>query len=363
MPLEIVRNNIADMKTDAVVNTANPLPIVGPGVDAEIYRKAGSKLLEARKKIGRLEVCQVAATPGFDLSAKYIIHVSGPRWYGGDKGEKVLLRQCYLNALHLAVKLKCKSIAFPILAAGFYHFPGEIALHIAVETCKNFLETHELQVALVVFDKELTLLSKELLKDVKSYIDDNYVEKKQQEEHEWDRVSRCSDELMDEVKCLKRLSHSDLYRFKIRHYEMLEKKSVCREELTLKTYKAQDAGSLEEILKKQDAGFSETLLKLITKSKHSDVEIYKKANVDRKLFSKIRKNPQYKPSKATAIAFAFALELDLEDTKDFIGRAGYALTHSSKFDLIVEFFIKKKNYSILELNEALYKYNQPLVNA
>ena len=119
--------------------------------------------------------------------------------------------------------------------------------------------------------------------------------------------------------------------------------------------------SLEHMLKQMDAGFTETLLKLIDQSGKKDSQIYKKANLSKQHFSKIRNNPNYKPTKSTAIALALALELDLEQAKDLIGRAGYALTNSSKFDLIVRYYIECGNYNVVEINFTLYEFDQPLL--
>lgn len=121
------------------------------------------------------------------------------------------------------------------------------------------------------------------------------------------------------------------------------------------------SAALEDLLKKTDAGFSETLLRLIDRAGKKDSEVYKRANIDRKLFSKIRSNPSYRPSKSTALALAFALELDLSETRDLIGRAGYSLTHANRGDIIVEYFIVNKNYDIFALNETLFAFDQPLL--
>ena len=324
MPFEIIRGDITEIKADAIVNTANPDPVIGSGVDAGIHKKAGPKLLEARKKIGPIAVGQAVVTRAYELDAKFVIHAVGPVWEGGGHGEEALLRQCYDNALALAAKKRCRSVAFPLLSAGNYGFPKAAALQIAINAFSAFLMDHEMRIILVVFDRDAFALSEKLLHSVQSYIDEKYIEAKLWEEYAAVDSSR------------------------------------PRPVATVAAAAAAPT-RLKDMLQKTDAGFSETLLKLIDRTGKKDAEIYKKANIDRKLFSKIRGNPAYRPSKATALAFAIALELDLNETRDFIGRAGYALTHSSKFDIIVEYFILQKNYNVMELNEILFAFDQPLI--
>jgi len=337
MPFQIVRNDIVNMRVDAIVNTANPRPVVGAGTDARIHEKAGPRLLQARQKIGTIPVGQAAVTRGYGLPCKYVIHTVGPVWQDGTGGEEGLLRSCYDTALELAVKKGCKSVAFPLISSGHYGFPKDKALQVAIGAFSAFLTAREMQIYLVVFDKTSYQLSEKLFEKVASYIDENYAER-------WappvfarrETVASCRPVPMDE--------------------EM-------RRECMPVPKAAPKAKSLEDMLRQQDRGFTETLLQLIDQTGKKDSEIYKKANLSKQHFSKIRNDPNYRPKKTTAVALAVALELDMEGTRDLIGRAGYALTNSSKFDLIVRFFIEQKNYNIVQINMALYEFDQALLGA
>lgn len=352
MPFEIVRNDITNMQVDAIVNTANPKAAVGYGVDAGIHKKAGPKLLKARKKIGSIPVGQAAITSAFDLDAKYVIHVVSPLWQGGSHQEEAILRQCYQNALALAVEHGCDSIAFPLLSAGNLGFPQSLTLQIAINVFSKFLLEHDMQIYLVVFHRDAFILSTKLFHSVASYIDETYIRDKTLEEYGGTAANIREAELLPLQRKLER--QSSLYE----PAGILEEDVRCPQPLLPSA--AQDWDSLLEEI---DAGFSETLLHLIDQTGKKDSDIYKKANIDRKLFSKIRNNMDYRPSKTTALAFALALELNLDETKDFIARAGFALSHSSKFDIIVEYFILHKNYDIFELNEVLFAFDQPLIGA
>jgi len=349
MPFEIVRNDIVKMKVDAIVNTANPYPEIGTGVDTAIHTAAGFRLLQARKKIGDIERGDAAITPGFDLIAKYVIHTVGPIWDGGEHGEADCLRSCYQKSLELALENNCKSIAFPLLATGNYGFPKDQALQIAVSTISNFLLKHDMMVYLVVFSEKAFSLSEKLFKDVESYIDEHYVDERLEEEYRdnWSEGIRREWRFIRERRRQKaNLDAEDL--------------DYCAS-IPLPNAAGNAKMSLEAMLEKEEMTFSEALLDWLIKKNLNDPDVYKKANIDRKLFSKIRKNPDYKPKKNTAIALALAMELDLEETKEFIGRAGYALTHSSKYDIIIEYFILQKNYNVFEINEVLFAYNYPLI--
>ena len=329
MPFEIVRNDIVNMKVDAIVNTANPRPIIGAGTDKAVHDKAGARLLLARKEIGNIAVGEAAITPAFDLDANYVIHTAGPIWKDGRSGEEDLLASCFRNSLGIAKKKACESIAFPVISTGSYGFPKPLALQIAVREISSFLMENEMQVYLVVFEKQSFELSEKLFKSVSSYIDANYVSDKMNLEYGTSKVRRRNYEDM--------LLHESSY------------------EITSKM------PNLDGMLNNLDRGFSETLLDLIDRTGKKDSEIYKKANVDRKLFSKIRNNVNYKPSKATALAFAIALELSMDETDDLLARAGIALSQSNKFDVIVKYFIENKKYDIFELNSVLFEFDQPLI--
>lgn len=329
MPFEIVRNDIVNMKVDAIVNTANPRPIIGAGTDKAVHDKAGARLLLARKEIGNIAVGEAAITPAFDLDANYVIHTAGPIWKDGRSGEEDLLASCFRNSLGIAKKKACESIAFPLISTGSYGFPKPLALQIAVREISSFLMENEMQVYLVVFEKQSFELSEKLFKSVSSYIDANYVSDKMNLEYGTSKLRRRNYEDM--------LLHESSY------------------EITSKM------PNLDGMLNNLDRGFSETLLDLIDRTGKKDSEIYKKANVDRKLFSKIRNNVNYKPSKATALAFAIALELSMDETDDLLARAGIALSQSNKFDVIVRYFIENKKYDIFELNSVLFEFDQPLI--
>ena len=338
MPFEIVRNDIVNMQVDAVVNTANPNPFIGSGVDSGIHKKAGHELLVARQKIGCIDFGDAAITPGFDLDARYVIHTVGPVWKDGSHREEQILSSCYRNSLTLAKEHECESIAFPLIATGNYGFPKPLALQIAVREISTFLLENEMQVYLVVFGKEAFALSEKLFKSVNSYIDENYIRSKKLDEYGTESMygSRLETRRIREQECA---------------------------DMSVGAAIPMDSDDWGQLINDLDAGFSETLLQLIDRTGKKDSEIYKKANVDRKLFSKIRNNMDYRPSKTTALAFAFALELDVEETKDFISRAGFALSHSSKFDVIVEYFLVNRNYNVFELNEVLFAFDQPLIGA
>lgn len=356
MPFEIVRNDIVNMQVDAVVNTANPNPVIGSGVDSGIHKKAGHELLAVRQKIGRIDFGDAVITPGFDLDAKYVIHTVGPIWNDGNHGEEQILSSCYRKSLALAKEHGCESIAFPLIATGNYGFPKPLALRIAVREISTFLLENEMQVYLVVFGKEAFALSEKLFKSVSSYIDENYIR------------SKTFDEYGTESLCDSRLESRRIREYS-RSYNRIQEDICLSQALDARfamfapATVPMESNDWSKLLKNLDAGFSETLLQLIDRTGKKDSEIYKKANVDRKLFSKIRNNMDYKPSKATALAFAFALELDINETKDFIARAGFALSHSSKFDVIVEYFLVNKNYNVFELNEVLFAFDQPLIGA
>lgn len=356
MPFEIVRNNILNMQVDAVVNTVNSAPVISPGIDSGIHKEAGHGLLEIRKKIGRIDFGDVVIAPEVGSEAKYVIYMVNPFRKSGSHQKEQLLSSCYRKSLALAKKYKCKSIAFPLITAGHQGFPDSLALQIAVREISAFLLENEMRIYLIVYDRESFALPEELLRSVNSYIDDNYIPNRP--------FHACApksllDPGLETRQIIDKQKGSDRIPEDVRPSQGWPE---CFG-MPVSAGVPMDSEDWGELLKDLDAGFSETLLQLIDRTGKKDSEIYKKANVDRKLFSKIRNNKNYKPSKATALAFAFALELDIDETKDFIGRAGFALSHSSKFDVIVEYFLVNKNYDIFELNEVLFAFDQPLIGA
>lgn len=340
MPLEIVRNDITKMKVDTVVNAANTALKKGGGVCGAIFQAAGAdKLQAACDNIGTCPVGEAVITDGFSLPAKYIIHTPGPIWRGGSCKEAELLKASYENSLKLAQKHQCESIAFPLISTGIFGYPKEDALQIAVSTIGSFLLNHDMLVYLVVFDKKSFGLSKKLFKSIHQYIDEHYVE---EAEIYFSRDRNEERFAFEPVKEAEIITQQDLY-------EKSESFSKQR--------------SLTNLVNQLDESFPERLLRLIDEKGMTDVETYNRANIDRRLFSKIRNGTDYTPKKKTAIAFAVALNLNLDETIDLLEAAGYTLSHSSKFDVIIEYFIQEENFNIHEINEALFAFDQPLLGA
>ena len=353
MPLQIVRNDITKMKVDAIVNAANSSLLGGGGVDGCIHRAAGPALLAECKTLGGCETGNAKITGAYNLPCKHIIHAVGPRYLDGKHGERDQLISCYQASLELAKEAKCETVAFPLISSGIYGYPKDQALRIAMETISDFLLENDMTVYIVIFDKKAYRISEKLFSDIEEFIDDNYVD-----EH--------TDDYSERLRSLNAFREEDFEDEEDAICEM----NVCSDavyeakEMALPPMAAMKAAiSLDEAMKQIDESFSEMLLRKIDESGMTDAECYKKANIDRKLFSKIRSDKLYKPSKPTAIAFAIALELSLEETKDMLMKAGFALSHSNKFDIIIEFFISKGNYNVFEINEALFAFDQSLLGA
>lgn len=332
MPFTIVRQDITKFEVDAIVNAANTDLQKGGGVCGAIYQAAGARELEAAcKVIAPIRTGEAVITPGFSLPAKYIIHATGPVYRDGTQGEEALLRSAYLNSLRLAVENDCKSIAFPLISSGIYGYPKEDALRVATGTIRDFLSEHDIDVYLAVFDKDAFQISEKLLGEIAAYIDEHYVEERADQRR---RYQRTSDVELKSLNAYKPISPMAA---------------------------AAPITDLDAVIGNLDEPFSTTLLRLIDAKEKLDVEVYKKANIDRKLFSKIRTGNGYTPSKRTALALAVALELSLDETSGLLRRAGYALSGSNKFDVIVEYFILHRRFDIFEINEVLFQYDQPLL--
>lgn len=318
MPLQIVRNDITKMRVDAIVNAANGSLLGGGGVDGAIHRAAGPGLLAECRTLHGCRTGEAKITRGYDLPAKYVIHTVGPVWNGGGYGERELLASCYRRSLALAREHGCRSVAFPLISAGAYGYPREQALRIATDVIRDELlrDEADMLVYIVVFDRAGFHLSGKLYAGIAQYIDDQYAQARE------DRRDR-----------------------------QLVERAVCA------------SSSLEQALGRLEESFSQMLLRKIDERGMTDPECYKRANLDRKLFSKIRSDAHYKPGKRTALALALALELSLEETEELLRKAGFALSHSNKFDIIVEYCIRNGIYDVHTVNELLFDFDQALLGA
>ena len=333
MPLLIVRNDITKMKVDAIVNAANPSLLGGGGVDGAIHKAAGAELLKECKTLNGCDVGEAKITKGYNLPCKYVIHTVGPIYKDGKHGEKEKLECCYKNSLKLAKEYGLETVAFPLISAGAYGYPRQEALKIASKTITDFVTKNDgMTVYMVIFDKASYTISKQLFDDISAYIDENYVSE-YEKAHPVRRLNAYS----------------------------AKSKVQDAEFISTETLSMSFAEGLDDAISMLDESFSEMLLRKIDERKMSDAECYKKANIDRKLFSKIRSDKFYHPKKNTVIAFAIALELNLRETQEMLKKAGFALSHSNKFDIIIEYFIKNGNYNIFEINEALFSFDQALL--
>lgn len=327
MSLHMVRTDITTMKVDAIVNAANESLLGGGGVDGAIHRAAGPELLAECRTLGGCKTGQAKITKGYRLLAKFVIHTVGPIWRGGGYGGRELLVSAYRSSLELALANGCETVAFPLISSGVYGYPKDQALKVAVDTIGEFLLSHDMTVYLVIFDRAAYTIGGKLFADIAAYIDDCYAD-----------------------------AHTDSWETQRRRMALA---SMPMEEDALAPIAA--PADLDEALSKLDESFSQMLLRKIDERGITDAQCYKKANIDRKLFSKIRSDVHYKPSKPTAMAFAVALELPLEEAREMLEKAGFAFSHASKFDIIVEYFVAHRNYNIFEINEALFDFDQSLL--
>ncbi len=382
MPLQIIRNDITQVAADAIVNTANPRPMVGDGTDRALHTAAGPELLAARQQIGDIPVGSSAATPAFALSAKYVLHTVSPVWIDGAHGEQELLLASYRAALDLAESLGCRSVAFPLLSAGTYAFPQDIALAVAIRAFTDHLLEHDLQILLVLFNADAFGLAGSVFDDLKSYVDDNYVDQRLEEEYRHDRAWRRylesrgaasfpdadREELEETARDLPNLSR--LLRPDTARRDDLGETApppaapppaapakIEQRDVSLK----ERLQSLQDLLRQHEPTFSEYLLDLLAERDVKSSEVYKRAEVSRQLFSKIISNRDYQPTKNTVLQLAIGLQLDLAQTQALLGRAGYALTRSSKTDLVVQYYIERGIYSVTFINAALDDCGLPLL--
>ncbi len=363
MPFKIIRNDITRMKVDAIVNTANEEPIYSSGVDFAVYKAAGEKeLLAERKKIGFMNEGEVAITPGFKLPAKYIIHAVSPCYIDGTFDEEKKLRSCYKQSLRLAHEKHCESIAFPLMSTGNFGYPKEEAMRVAVDEIHSFLLNHEMLIYLVVFDTKSTELGLKLSPKLEAYIDHNYVCDKRQEEY--------GNRYFGSVPKGKP-GYSE-YR---RHRENVEKQLLPMEnasvvavptsakrnwnEEELYDFLEEHESDLNERMKHMSDTFQEYLLYLMELKKLASTDVYKRAIITKQLFSKIKVNPHYHPDKGTAMRLCVGAKLSLDETKDLLARAGYALSPCDKRDIIFSFFIENEIYDMIEIDIALEEHGLP----
>ncbi|MBE6650425.1 MAG: macro domain-containing protein [Ruminococcaceae bacterium] len=345
MPLKIIRQDITKIECDAIVNPTNEKMMPGGGADLAIHRAAGEALLEHCKKLGGCEVGGARITPAFDLPCKYVIHTAGPDWHKEVNPEELLV-SCYKSSLHLALEYKCESVAFPLIASGTYGFPKDRVLKIATKVISDFLFDNEMDVLLVVFDKEAYEISQKVYSDVSSYIDDHYVE-----ESNFERSCPITEEPVFMASIAPEAPKGKKSIFKALGRKPRAVASAAKEGTTL-----------DEMIRNMDKGFADTLFYYIDKKGVTDVECYKRSNVDKKTFSKIKCNKDYRPSKITAVSFAIGLRLNIEETNHLLNTVGMSLSHSSLFDVIIEYFITSGEYeSVFDVNEVLYKFDQSLL--
>ncbi len=323
MPFEIIREDITKLKVDALVNPTNNWLYGTAGVDGRIHEVAGPELHNETANLGGCEVGEVKITKGYNLPASYVIHTVGPIWKDGNSGEEDILRTCYVNAMTLATEKNFKRIAIPLISSGTYGYPKEKALSVAISAISEFLLHHDMFIYLVVFDRTSFALSEKLVTSVTDYLEEHF--------------------------------ETDDF------YHVMASESPAPELLSIKKSSFRSKRSLSEVLDQLDETFSEMLLRLIDEKELKDPEVYKGANVDKRLFSKIRSNREYSPSKRTVIAFCISLKLSLDESKDLLMKAGYAFSNSSKSDVIIRYFIENKNYNIFEVNEILFSYKLPSI--
>ena len=333
MPIEITHINILHADAEAIVNPTDERYSGSGGVDLAIHTAAGEALDAACRRLAPLSVGAVAVTPGFSLPQKYIFHTRGPIWQGGSRNEAILLRSCYQSALFKARELGLHSIAFPLISSGTFGFPKDQVLNIAINAIRELL-LHldgDLNVYLCIFDRHSYEISRR--PELEAFLN--------QREEACYAPSPCCAAPAPEAKT-----------FAAR---LLPRK---KEPTPTAPAPAALSCTLDDWLKQQDDSFAVTLLKLIDQKGMTDVQCYKKANISKKTFWKINNDPTYRPSKPTVLAFAIALELTLPETNQLLRTVGFSLSHSSTFDMIIEFYIRRGIYDIYEINSALYQFDQ-----
>lgn len=356
MPFSIIRGDITKLETDAIVNAANSKLLAGGGVCGAIFSAAGKEELQKEcNRIGSCEIGQAVITKGFKLKAKYVIHTVGPVYGQDPKNEERQLYFCYKNSLELANNKKLRSIAFPVISSGIYGYPKHEAIRIAIAAIRGFLQTNEMDIYLVIYDQ--FMIDETLYNDVQRFIDERF-------EHPYKRRPvfddcTCAASGVGNVSTPMREYSNECVVDKTETPAMFPCTSV---EGVAVSKNLSRKKSLEDLMNIKVETFSEMLFRMIDEKGMTDVEVYKRANIDRKLFSKIRKK-DYTPKKVTVVALIIALKLNMKDARELLGRAGFAFTQSNKFDVIIQYFIEQQNYDVFEINETLFAFEQQLLGA
>jgi len=345
MPFNIIRNDIVRMNVDAIVNAANSELKQGGGVCGRIFSAAGEQeMTKACDAIGWCEPGSAVITPGFKLPAKYVIHTVGPIWQWGGQGEEQVLRSAYRSSLELALEHNLESVAFPLISSGVYGYPYEEALAVALDEINRFLFQHDMHVTLVMFDQTAAALGFKLRKDLKSYIDDHYVDehldrhRRREFNRPWAPQPMISQDMARELP-----------------------KSRREDGQIHAAPSVYDTGMDANLAFPKEKTFSESLLNLIDTKGMTDAEAYKRSNIDRRLFSKIRINPGYAPSKSTVLALTIGLRLSVQEAQDLLARAGFAFSPCDMRDLIVRYYLERGDHDIAKVNGALYDFDQSLL--
>ncbi len=382
MPFKIVKGDITKMDTDAIVNAANSSLLGGGGVDGAIHRAAGPELLEECRTLGGCETGRAKITRAYHLPAKFVIHTVGPIWYGGGNGEAEKLASCYRESLRLAEEHGCESVAFPLISAGAYGYPKDQALQVATETVRSFLEDHEMDVSLVIWSREDFAFNRECHRRLLKFLAEGLSEQEADHLMNMERARRAAympapQMAPKPVQASPKATETggSAPKNKKGFLPSRKEKEALQETVFEATqacapYPAQPSeemgavpAGLDDFLHQMDEGFRGMLLRKIDERGITDADCYKAANIDRKLFNKIKNNKDYRPGKSTVLALAVALHLPLSETREMLRKAGFSLSRSTKFDLIVEFFIREGNYDIYQINEALFYFDQKLLGS
>ncbi len=339
MPLQIVKNDITKMKVDAIVNAANNTLLGGGGVDGAIHRAAGEDLLKECYTLHGCETGQAKYTKGYNLPCKYVIHTVGPIWIDGAHKEKEYLINCYRNSLQLAEKLKCDSLAFPLISTGAYGYPIEEALKIAYDTINDYLIESEMQVYIVVYDKNTIVVNKDLYDRLSSYFHFDF--------------QPSNDPLLSNDEFSEK--KTNIYNDRLSRSPELVFRGLVKS-FNFTTIKQEDEPLPDSMFDVVDESFQEMLFRKLREKSMTSVECYTKAGINRKLFSKICSNG-YKTSKSTVILLALALELSIDEANEMLMKAGFAFSNADKSDVFIKNCFAEQYYDIYNINLALFEHD------